>query len=95
MHEHGEPSEGFSVVDLSSKEEYAFLDTSRDEEIARKLFGDLKRVLLGPPDDNNMIFLSDSDEEEEVREDDHVDAEAAPFFVGDSLAPNRLRHRRR
>jgi hypothetical protein len=64
MHEHGEPSEGFSVVDLSSKEEDTFLDTSRDEEIARKLFGDLKCMLLRPPDDNNMIFLNDSDEEE-------------------------------
>jgi hypothetical protein len=33
MYEHGEPSEGFPVVDLSSEEEDAFPDTSHDEEI--------------------------------------------------------------
>jgi hypothetical protein len=31
-YEHSEPSEGFPVVDLSSREEDTFLDTSRDEE---------------------------------------------------------------
>jgi hypothetical protein len=68
----------FAVVDLSSREEDAFPDTSQDEEIVRKLFGDLNRGLLGLPDDDNMIILNDSDEEEEVREDDRADAEATP-----------------
>jgi hypothetical protein len=78
VHEHGEPFEGISVVTLSSKEEDTFLDTSRDEELARQLFGDLNLGLLGPPNDGNIIILNDSDEEEEVREEDTTDAEVTP-----------------
>jgi hypothetical protein len=37
----GEPFGRFSVVDLTSEEEDAIPDPSRDEEIACKLFGDL------------------------------------------------------
>jgi hypothetical protein len=77
MYEHNEPSEGFLVVNLSSDEEDVVPYTSRDEDLARKLFGDLNCGLLGPPDDNNVIFISNS-EEEEVCEDDHADANAAP-----------------
>jgi hypothetical protein len=47
MYEHSEPSEVFSVVNLSSGEEDTLLDTSQDEEIARKLFGDPNYGLLG------------------------------------------------
>jgi hypothetical protein len=39
------------VVDLSLGEEDDFPDTSRGEEITRKLFGDLNCGLLGPPND--------------------------------------------
>jgi hypothetical protein len=78
---------GFPMVDLSSGEEDTFPDTSRDEEIAWKLFGNLNRGLLGPPGDDNFIVLSDSDKEKEVREDDRTDSEAAPSSVGDSPAP--------
>jgi hypothetical protein len=60
MYEHGGPSKGLLVVDLSSEEEDATPNTSRDEEIAQKLFGALNRGLLGPPDDENIIILSDS-----------------------------------
>jgi hypothetical protein len=73
MYEHGKPSKGFPVVDLSSEEEDTFPDTSRDEEIARKLFGDLNRGLLGPPGDDNIIVLSDT--------------EATTSSAGDSSAP--------
>jgi hypothetical protein len=54
------------MVDLSSSsnEEDLILDTSRDDEFARRLFGDLNRDVLGPPDDGNVMILSDSDEEE-------------------------------
>jgi hypothetical protein len=86
MYEDGEPSEGFPMVDLSSQEEDTFFDTSQDEEIARKLFGDLNCGLLGLPDDGNVIVLNDSDEEEEVREDDCTDVEATSSD-GDSSAP--------
>jgi hypothetical protein len=68
------------MVDLpsSSGEEDFFTDTSRDEELARKLFGDLNRDILGPPDDDKIIVLSDSDDENEAHEDTAVNAEAAP-----------------
>jgi hypothetical protein len=68
------------MVDLtsSSGEEDFFADTSRDEELARKLFGDLNRDILGPPGDGKIIILSDSDDEDEAHEDAAVNAEAAP-----------------
>jgi hypothetical protein len=62
----------------SSGEENFFVDTSRDEEHARKLFGDLNRDILGPPSDGKIIVLSDSDDEDEAHEDTAVNAKAAP-----------------
>jgi hypothetical protein len=78
--EQGGSSEKASVVDLSSSSDEGDLiaDVSRDEEFARKLFGNLNRDVLGPPGDSKIIILSDSDEEEEVRKEKTVDAEAAP-----------------
>jgi hypothetical protein len=54
------------AVDLSSSsdEECLITDTSCDEEVARRLFGDLNRDVLGPPGDGKIIILSHSDEEE-------------------------------
>jgi hypothetical protein len=68
------------MVDLASYsgEEDFFADTSRDEELAKKLFGDLNRDILGPPGDGKVIILSDSDDEDEAHEDAAVNAEAAP-----------------
>jgi hypothetical protein len=40
-------------------------DTACDFEFTQRLFGELNRDLLGPPDDSKVIILSDSDEEEE------------------------------
>jgi hypothetical protein len=67
-------------VDLtsSSGEEDFVGDTSRDEELARNLFGDLNRDILGPPGYDKIIVLSDSDDEDETHEDAAVNAEAAP-----------------
>jgi hypothetical protein len=58
-------------VDLasSSGKEDSVADTSRDEELTRKLFGDLNRDILGPPGDGKIIVLSDSDIEDETHED--------------------------
>jgi hypothetical protein len=36
-------------------------DTSRDEEIARKLFGGLNLDIIGPPGDGKIIILNDDD----------------------------------
>jgi hypothetical protein len=66
------------VLASPSGEEDFFADTSRDEELARKLFGDLNRDILGPPGDSKIIVLSDSDDENEAHEDAAVNAEAAP-----------------
>jgi hypothetical protein len=82
-------------VDLasSSGEEDFVADTSRDEELARKLFGDLNRDILGPPGDGKIIVLSDFDDEDEAHEDAAVNAEAAPPSAANSVdtptsAPN-------
>jgi hypothetical protein len=78
--EQGGPFEKVPVMDLSSSlnKEGLIPDTSRDEEFTKKLFSDLNRDVLGPPDDGKIIILSDSDEEEEVCKEDATEAEAAP-----------------
>jgi hypothetical protein len=65
-------------LELSSGEDESIVDTSRDEEFARKLFGDLNRDILGPPGDSKIIVISDSDDDDETHEDAVVNAEAAP-----------------
>jgi hypothetical protein len=85
--EQGGPSGPVPVVDLalSSSEEDSIADTSRDEEFARKLFDDLNRDILGPPDDSKIIVISDSDDEDETHEDATVNAEAAPPSAANSV----------
>jgi hypothetical protein len=87
--EQGRPSEKIPMLDLSSSsdEENLIPDTSRDEEFAKRLFGDVNRGLLGSPGDDKVIILSDSDEEEEVREEDTVDAKTMPSSVVKSPTP--------
>jgi hypothetical protein len=41
------------------------VDTSHDEEFARKLFGDLNRDILRPPGDGKIIIIDDDDEAQE------------------------------
>jgi hypothetical protein len=74
-------------VDLasSSGEEDSVTDTSRDEELTRKLFGDLNRDILGPLGDGKIIVLSDSDDEDATHEDATVNAEAAPRSAANSV----------
>jgi hypothetical protein len=44
----------------------------------RRLFGDLNRIILGPPSDGKIIILSDFDKkEDEVREEKTIDTEDA------------------
>jgi hypothetical protein len=42
------------------------VDTFHDEKFARKLFGDLKRDILGPPGDDKIIIIDDSNEDDEA-----------------------------
>jgi hypothetical protein len=48
-------------------------DTSRDEEFARKLFGDFNRDILGPPGDGKIIIIDDSDDDDESQEEGTTD----------------------
>jgi hypothetical protein len=45
------------------------VDTSRDEEFVRKLFGDLNRDILGPPGDSKIIIIAESDDDDEAQEE--------------------------
>jgi hypothetical protein len=88
--EQGGPSEPVPIVDLASPsgEEDFFADTSRDKELARKLFGDLNCNILGPLSDGKIIVLSDSDDEDEAHEDAAVNADAAPpFAINSTVTP--------
>jgi hypothetical protein len=75
------------VVDPSSDKENHFLDTSRDEEFTRRLFGDLIRGLIGPPDDGNVIIINNSDEEEHAHEEESTDTDAVPPSTVKSPTP--------
>jgi hypothetical protein len=84
--EQGGPSELVPVVDLvlTSGEEDSVSDTSRDEELTRKLYGDLNRDIPGPPGNGKIIILSDSDDEDEKPEVSAVNAEATPSSAANS-----------
>jgi hypothetical protein len=71
-----------SDLSSSSDEGDLIADVSRDEEFARRLFGDLNHNFLGPPSDGRIIILSDSNKEkEEVCEKKASDVEAAPSSI--------------
>jgi hypothetical protein len=56
------------------------VDTSRDEEFTRKLFGDLNRDILGPPSKGKIIIIDDSDSDNEAQEEGttSIDPTAVP-----------------
>jgi hypothetical protein len=70
--EQGNASRKTPMIDPSS----FIVDTSRDEELARKLFGDLNRDILGPPSDGKIIVLDDSDNDDEAQEEKTVGIES-------------------
>jgi hypothetical protein len=80
MFEKGGPSVKAPVVVLSSSsdDEGLIPETSRDFEFAQRLYDELNRALLGPPDDGKVIVISDSDKETEAREETLVEAEVVP-----------------
>jgi hypothetical protein len=61
------------------------VDTSRDEEIARKLFGDLNRDILEPSDDGKIIIIDDSDDE--AQEEGTVGIEPTTVSASTADAP--------
>jgi hypothetical protein len=78
--EQGNASEKIPTLEPSS----FIVDTSRDEELARKLFGDFNHDILGPPGDDKIIVLDDDEAEEEKTAD--TKSTAAPASVDDAPA---------
>jgi hypothetical protein len=68
------------------------VDTSRDEELDRKLFGDLNRNILGPPGDSKTIILDDSDDDDDAQEEETANTEstATPASTDDAPAEARI-----
>jgi hypothetical protein len=66
------------MTDLSSSsdDKNFIVDTSRDAELAKKLFDDLNRDILGPLGDGKIIVIDDSEEENEAQEEKTVDIES-------------------
>jgi hypothetical protein len=62
------------------------VDTSHDEEFARKFFSDLNRDILGPPGDGKIIIIDDSGDDEAQEETDGIEPTAIPASVADALA---------
>jgi hypothetical protein len=86
--EQGNASGKIPMLDPSS----FIVDTSHDEELTRKLFGDLNRDILGPPGDGKIIILDDSDDDDKAQEEKTVDIESttAPASVDNALAEVRI-----
>jgi tagatose-1,6-bisphosphate aldolase len=86
--EQGNASRKTLMLDPSS----FIIDTSRDEELTRKLFDDLNRDILGPPGDGKIIVLDDSDDDGEAQEEKIADIESmtAPASADDAPAKVRI-----
>jgi hypothetical protein len=67
-------------------------DTSHDEVIARKLFDDLNRNILGPPNDGKVIILDDYDDDGEAQEGTtaKIESTAAPASADDAPAEAKI-----
>jgi hypothetical protein len=85
--EQGNASRKTPMLDPSS----FIVDTSRDEELARKLFGDLNRDILGLPGDGKIIVLDDSDDDDESQEEKIADIESTAVAASADDAPAKVR----
>jgi hypothetical protein len=81
--EQGNASRKTLMIDPSS----FIVDTSRDAELVRKLFGDLNRNILGLPGDGKIIILDDSDDDAEAQEEKTagIESTSAPAPVDPAL----------
>jgi hypothetical protein len=86
--EQGNASGKIPMLETSS----FIVDTSRDEELARKLFGDLNRDILEPLGDGKIIVLDDSDDDGEAQEEKAADIEStiAPASTNDAPVEARI-----
>jgi hypothetical protein len=79
--EQGNASRKIPMLDPSS----FIVDTSHDEELIRKLFGDLNRDILGSPGDGKIIVLDDDDEAQEEKTVG-IESTTAPAFTDNAPA---------
>jgi hypothetical protein len=86
--EQGNTSEKTPMIDPSS----FIIDTSRDEELTIKLFGDLNRDILGPPGDGKIIVLDDFDNDDEAQEEKTagIESTTAPASADDAPAGAKI-----
>jgi hypothetical protein len=88
--EQGNASGKTLMIDPSS----FIFDTSRDAELARKLFGDLNRDILEPSGDGKIIILDDSNDDTEAQEEKTVGIESTaattPTSVDDAPAGAKI-----
>jgi hypothetical protein len=63
------------------------VDTSRDEEFIRKLFGDLNRDILGPPGDSKIIIIDKSDDDDEAQEEGMTGIDPTTVLASAADAP--------
>jgi hypothetical protein len=67
------------------------VDTSRNEELTRKLFGDLNRDILGPLGNGKIIIIDNSNDDGETQEKTtDIKSTAAPASVDDAPAEARI-----
>jgi hypothetical protein len=66
-------------------------DTSHDEEIARKLFGDLNHDILRPPGDSKIIIVDNSDGDGEAQEETTTEIESTAAHASPDDAPAEAR----
>jgi hypothetical protein len=81
--EQGNASRKTSMIDPSS----FIVDTSHDEELARKLFGDLNHGILRPPGDGKIIIIDDSDNDDEAQEEKTTGIESMTGLASADDAP--------
>jgi hypothetical protein len=78
---------GASGVTPVSSPSSLVVDTSRDEEFTRKLFGDLNRDIFGPSGDDKIIIIDDSNDDEAQEEGTtDVDPMTVPASATDAHA---------
>jgi hypothetical protein len=86
--EQGNASGKIPMLETSS----FIVDTSRDEELVRKLFGDHNRDILRPLGDGKIIVLDDSNDDGEAQEEKAADIESttAPASTDDAPVEARI-----
>jgi hypothetical protein len=86
--EQGNASGKIPMLDPSS----FIVDTSHNEELARKLFGDLNRDILGSSSDDKIVIIDDSDDDGDAQEEKTADIESttAPASADDAPVEARI-----